>query len=309
MTFAIAEILADTDGRVTMLADTKVTHETDEAWNRQVYTRPMLKIVVVDDDVAVAVAGNWPQSSIQRAVGLRGRTPAEVVEALKQFSAEISREHGAPKSFLIAKRAPGPRLWRIREGEVDAADEKAPRLWIGDRAGFSAFQSVYLTEILDQPLERRLAVATQAAVAIGDVASVGGYVTRVTGSANRPFRFRSDPSGSGPWETEGRIVERDGSPVLQMRVPPGVDPSQHSRIGVPGSDHTFGAMAFYSPETKTARLWTHDTPWELPIELRGVDSLPDLVRRAAQDYGQSLASVKLINIDDCRMDAAIIREL
>lgn len=309
MTFGIAEILADADGRITILADTKLTDDSDDAANRRVYTSPMLKIVIVDDDVAVAVAGNWPESSIRRTVALRGRSSSEIVEHLQQFSDSISKSSGAPKSFLVAKRAPGPRIWRITHGQVDEATDRLPRLWIGDVAGFSAFQSFYQTEILDQPLERRLVVATQAAVAFDGVASVGGYVTRATGSADQPFRFRSDPSGTGPWETEGEILERDGSPVMQMRVPPGVDPSQHTRIGVPGCGDTFGAMAFYIPETNAARLWTHDAPWERPIELHGVESLPALVRRAAQEHGQSLASVKLIRLDDVPIDAAIMRDL
>ena len=308
MTFAIAEIFFDEGGRITLLADTKLTDDSDVAATRSIYTNPMLKVVIVDDDVAVAVAGNWPRSSIERAVALRGSTPAEMIEHLRQFSEDVSRASGSPKSFLIAKRAPEPRLFRIRHGDVDEASSAAPRLWIGDRAGFSAFQSAYHQQIPNESAERRLVVATQTAVMLGEVSSVGGYVTRATGSVGYPFRFRSDPCGTGPWETEGNIVERDGRPVLAMRVPQGVDPSEHTRIGVPGCDDTFGAMAFYSPETKTARLWLHHAPSEAPVQLTGVASIPELVQRAAQEYGQKLASVNRVSLADAPLDTALFRE-
>lgn len=134
-------------------------------------------------------------------------------------------------------------------------------------------------------------------VAFDDVPSVGGYVTRVAGDAARPFRFHSDPVGTGPWETEGTfVVEQNGEQTLQMRVPPGVDPSRHSRIGVPGRDGTFGAMAFFIPEITTAWLWTHAEPWKEPIKLSGVRTMYDLVRTAEQEHGQLLSPARLMRL-------------
>ncbi|MBY4575501.1 hypothetical protein ACN94_18240 [Gordonia paraffinivorans] len=68
-------------------------------------------------------------------------------------------------------------------------------------------------------------------------------------------------------------------------------------------------MAFYSPETGAARLWLHGTPGEPPVQLTGVSSLPELVRRAAQEYGQKLAAVKRVSFADAPMDTALIQEL
>jgi hypothetical protein len=190
VTFAIAEILADADGRIAMVADTKVTHYRNETLTRRVYDHPCLKIVIIDDDIAVAFAGDDPDKALMFATGLRGRSVAEVVEALRQHSADnAGRNHS--KSFLIAKRAPDPQLWRITWGEVEDAG-RLPRLWIGDRAAFERFQSQHQAALLDRPAQYRLAAAMLTVVAFDDVPSVGGYVTRVTGDAARPFRFRSD---------------------------------------------------------------------------------------------------------------------
>lgn len=290
----IAEILADTDGRITMLADTKLTHYRDDALTRRIYDHPCLKIVIIDDDIAVAVAGDDPERPIKYATGLRGRPVADIVEALRQYSADnAARDHS--KSFLIAKRAPDPQLWRIRRGEVEAAGH-LPRLWIGDQAAFEHFQRQHHSALRDRPAEYRLATAMQILVSFDDIPSVGGYVTRVSGEVAKPFRFYSDPAGTAPWELDGTIVERNGEPMLMTRVPHGVDPSQHWRIGVPGRDETFGAMAFFIPEIATAWLWTHAEPWEAPIKLSGVRAMDELVRRAKQEHGQLLSPARLIRL-------------
>jgi hypothetical protein len=295
VTFAIAEILADADGRITMVADTKLTHYRNETLTRRIYDHPCLKIVIIDDDISVAVAGDNPDTALEFTAGLRGRTVAEIVEALRRYSAEsAAREHS--KSFLIAKRAPDPQLWRIKLGRIEEAG-RLPRLWIGDQAAFERFQRQHQTALLDRPAEYRLVAAMMTVVAFDDVPSVGGYITRVAGDAARPFRFHSDPVGTGPWETEGAfVVEQNGERTLQMRVAPGVDPSRHSRIGVPGRDGTFGAMAFFIPEITTAWLWTHDEPWEPPIKLSGVRTMYDLLRTAGQDHGQLLSPARLIRL-------------
>ncbi|KLO46583.1 hypothetical protein ABW17_01615 [Mycobacterium nebraskense] len=294
MTFAIAEILADTDGRIAMVADTKLTHYRDETKTRRIYDHPCLKIVILDDDLAVAFAGDDPDRALKFAAGLRGRSVAEVVEALRQYSADkAERDHS--KSFLIAKRAPAPQLWRIRWGEVETAG-RLPRLWIGDPAAFELFQRQHQSALLDRPAEFRLLSAMMTLVLFDDIPSVGGYITRVAGDTLHPFRFHSDPVGTGPWETEGTIVEHNGEQTLTMRVPPGVDPSRHSRIGVPGRDATFGAMAFFIPEITTAWLWTHAQPWEAPIKFSDVRSMYELVRAAEQNHGQLLSPARLIRL-------------
>ncbi|MCV7195773.1 hypothetical protein [Mycobacterium angelicum] len=288
MTFAIAEVLADGAGRITMVADTKVTVTHNEALTRQIYTESAcLKIVIVDDDVVVAFAGDTPESALQHVTGLRGLSADEVLDSLRRYSADHDEELNVSKSFLIGKRAPDPQLWRITRGTVEDS-RTLQRLWIGEPAAFRAFQHQYEHVLPGGPLERRLVHTMQIIVLSEDIPSVGGYATRVSGDATNPFRFHSDPAGSGPWMTEGFIVEQNGEQVLKMRVPPGGDPSELHRIGVPGRDATFGAMAYFMPEISAGLLWTHAEPWRKPIKISGVRTADELVLAGEKDYGQLL---------------------
>lgn len=286
MTFAIAEILADAAGRVTMLADTKLTNRLDEVATRRIYTHPCLKIVIIDNDVAVAVAGDNPEAALRFVTSLRGHTIAQIVESLRRYSVDYDSRN-VSKAFLIAKRAPNPKLWRIVRGDVDDSST-LPRLWIGDRAAFSAFQRQHQSALQSQPAEFRLVAAMQAITAFDDIATVGGYITRVTGDELHAFRFAGDQTGMAPWFTEGTIAEQNGRTALTFSVPAGADPTSHSRIAVPGHGRTPGALAFVIPEIGTAWMWTHQTPWLPPIKLSGLRTMDDLVRVASNDYGQLL---------------------
>lgn len=288
MTFAIAEILRDDAGRITMLADTKLTDAIDEAGTRQIYTRPCLKIVIANDDIAVAVAGDTPETALKLVTRLRRESSAaQVVESLRQYSAHLAISD-VSKSFLIAKRAPNPKLWRIIRGRVDDSTN-LNRLWIGDRTAFAAFQAQFHATGVDRSTEYRMFVSMQAIVAFDDFATVGGYITRATGDALRPFRFQADQAGMGPWMTEGVISERDGRRTLAIGVPAGFDPSSHQKIAVPGSGDTYAAIAFVIPEVNTAWMWTHAQPWRSPLKLSGLRSMVELVRTAKQQHGQQLS--------------------
>lgn len=287
MTFAIAAVLTDDDGRISVLADTKLTDAIDATRTRHIYTHPVLKTVIVDDDIAVSFAGDNPQSALRFVTRLRGRSAAEVVEALRQYSAHLAISD-VSKSFLIAKRAPGPKLWRIVRGEVDDSTQ-LPRLWIGDRAAFRAFQAQYQSTEVDRPIEYRMLLSMQAIVAFNDFATVGGYITRVTGDALRPFRFQADQANMGPWMTEGVISGHDGHRTLAIGVPAGFDPSGHQKIAVPGGGDTYAALAFVIPEANTAWMWTHSQPWRSPVKLSGLRTMSELVRTAKQQHGQLLS--------------------
>lgn len=95
------------------LADTKLTDDSDAAATRSIYTKPILNIVFVDNYVAVAVAGNWPTSSIERTAALRGSTPAEIVEHLVQFSGDVSRAAGAAE--IVPHREARTRTSTVQE--------------------------------------------------------------------------------------------------------------------------------------------------------------------------------------------------
>lgn len=287
MTFAIAAVLTDDDGRITLLADTKLTDNICETRTRHVLTNPCLKTVIVDGDVAVSFAGDNPESALMFATGLRGRSSADVVEALRQYSAYHAISD-VSKSFIIAKRAPGPKLWRIVRGKVDDSTV-LNQLWIGDPVAFSAYQTQYHAALLDRSTEYRMFASVAAIVTFDDIPSVGGYITRVSGDWLRPFRFQADQAGMGPWMTDGVISRQGGRRTLRLGVPAGFDPSSHQKIAVPGGGDTYAALAFAIPEVNSAWMWTHAQPWRAPVKLSRLRSMGELVWTAQQQHGQLLS--------------------
>jgi hypothetical protein len=121
-----------------------------------------------------------------------------------------------------------------------------------------------------------------------EVEAVGGYLVRVTGTRDKPFRFMADPAFIMPDETEGAVKRnRDGHTTFAWRLANGADPTLHRQLPIPGTAPTYSALAQYIPESGAARLHTHERPGDAPIRLK-VESLSDLVERAESECGQYL---------------------
>lgn len=285
MTFVIAQI-TDDDGGLSLIADTKVTVAQDERATRQIYTNPCQKVVILDDDLVAAFAGDTPATAVQHLVGLRGRSVDEVVESLVTYTAELSAIPGVSKSFVIAKRAPDPQLWTVSNGDVDDRT-MIGTAWVGDRDAHRSYTGYFLGPMKHLDRERRLVSSVAAVIAFDDIPTVGGYMVRVTGDASKPFRFMGDVGSSGPWFTEAFFTQRNGTTSLQFALPPGGDPTEHTRIPIPGERNTFSALAHYVPECEAAWLHTHENPSFDPIALR-VRSIHELMDVAATEHGQYL---------------------
>ena len=70
MTFVIAKIIDHNAGKVSLLADTKLTDRNNDALNRRTLANPCQKVVIVNDDVVVGFAGDTPESALREVVGL-----------------------------------------------------------------------------------------------------------------------------------------------------------------------------------------------------------------------------------------------
>lgn len=57
MTFVIAKVIDSAAGKMTLLADTKITDQHDGTSNRRALSNPGQKVVIIDDDVVVGFAG------------------------------------------------------------------------------------------------------------------------------------------------------------------------------------------------------------------------------------------------------------
>ncbi|WP_156045305.1 MULTISPECIES: hypothetical protein [Actinomycetes] len=287
MTLIIAQI-TDEDGEISLIADTKLTVEHDEQATRQIFTRPCQKVVILDDDLVAGFAGDTPATSLRHLLGLRGRSIDEVVENLVGYTADVTAIPGVSKSFVIAKRAPGQQLWKVSNG---VAEERTTvgTAWVGDKEAFEAYTRYSHTEPFKHfDKKQRFVSSVMTVIAFGDIPSVGGYMVRVTGSVSRPFRFMGDVGSTGPWFTEAFLTQQhDGTTSVRFTLPPGADPTEMSRIPLPGEGSTFSALAHYVPECNAAWLHTHEDPSTESIVLR-VASIHELVDVAATEYGQQL---------------------
>lgn len=289
MTFVIAKLTDPAVGKLTLVSDTKFTDRNSSTLNRQSLSNPGQKVVIVDDDVVVGFAGDTPAPAVNRVAELRGQSVDEIEDALLSLSLEMDRTIGVSKSFLVVARKPNPRICVIRRGERE--DRTAIRTgWIGDREAFNAFSEVFQDSSApaDLDVERRLVIAMIDLVSSDEVDTVGGYLVRVSGSGDKPFRFASDAAVIMPDDINGAIVQTsEGQASLAWSLAEGADPTSHLQLSIPGTGQTFSALAQYIPEARTARLHTHERPGDPAIAL-SVESLEELIETASSKYGQYL---------------------
>lgn len=289
MTFVIAKLTDPDLGKLTLVSDTKFSDRNNSTLNRQTLSNPGQKVVIVDDDVVVGFAGDTPSTAVNRVAELRGRSADEIEDALLSLSAEMHRTTGVSKSFLVVARKPNPQISVIRQGERE--DRTAIRTgWIGDREAFNAFSEVFQDRSApaDLDVERRFVIAMIDLVSSGEVDTVGGYLIRVSGSCDKPFRFASDAAFIMPDDINGTIVQTpDGQASLKWSLAEGADPTSHLQLSIPGTGQTFSALAQYIPEAGTARLHSHERPGDPAIVL-AVRSLEELIETASSKYGQHL---------------------
>lgn len=289
MTFVIAKVTDPDAGKVTLFADTKITDQNDATSNRRTLANPGQKVVIVDDDVVVGFAGDTPATAVNRIAELRGQSIDDIESALCSYSAEMYRTAGISKSFLIVGRKPKLRITLISQGEQE--DRTAIQTgWIGDRQAFEAFSAVFQDDSapVDLGLEGRFFVAMSGLIGWEDIETVGGYLVGVSGSSDRPFRFRPDPGVLLPDDIDAIIAQKPGGQTtLEFSLSEGADPTRHIRLPIPGTGSTYSALAHYVPEAGTAWLHTHERPGD-PAKKLTVRSLSELVEVADAEYGQQL---------------------
>ncbi len=291
MTFAIAKIIDPDAGKVTLLSDTKLTDSHDDTHNRQSLRNPCQKVVIVDDDLVVSFAGDNPESAVKRVVELRGRSAKDIEEALLSYTAEMNAISGVSKSFLVVARKPTPRITVISNGALEDRTEIGTG-WIGDRDAFDAYSAVFQDSAELDNLHQRFIFAMTFLTSFEDVETVGGYLVRVTGRSDRPFRFQPDVGIAMPDGVDATMIETppDRPTKLTMSLVEGADPTYHVRLQLPGTGPTYSALGHYIPEARSAWLHTHEEPWRAAMTVN-VGSVSELVEVARTNHGQHLDPV------------------
>lgn len=272
MTLVVAQVL---DGRITVVADTKITFTHDVTRTRQVYVNALPKIVIVRRDLCVAYAGNDPEGVLEALTANRGLT----------FKGMVELAIGMPHAdFLIASLEGLPSLIAVHEGKPEDRTTIG-RAWAGNRAAYDRFRKKE-TEYGDRLEDWLLFWESMREVTeSGDVDDVGGYVT-VVWTEPEGFSFLAGTTVTALKRTPVWVTDAEGKPQLSMETAEDADPWSTEVAGVPGTGDTFGALACFMNPPGLALLFPHDAPGDA-IKFRAT-SIEDVIEQAAREHGQQL---------------------
>jgi hypothetical protein len=240
VTFVIAKIVDAHVGKVTLLADTKVTDRNDGALTRRSLANPSQKVAILSNDIVVGFAGDTPESALKKLVELRGQSLEKIQEELLSFTAEMHKLASVSKSFLIVATRPTSRITVIRNGTQEDRTTIGTG-WIGDPDAFNVFSGVYQSQAAQSmPANQRFFMSMVNLVGMEDVDSVGGYIVRATGNSKNPLRFCADRGIVLPGDLEATVSSHGRvSFDLQVSLAEGADATSHMRLPVPGTGRTY----------------------------------------------------------------------
>ncbi|WOC14033.1 hypothetical protein [Gordonia sp. MP11Mi] len=306
MTFVIAKIVDRETGQIMLLADSKVTHRNNDRLTRNSLVNPIQKVVIVNDDTVVGFAGDNPDLATQKLVELRKTSTNQIESTLQRYSLQKYSERGATTRFLVAIRKPSPRIVEVSNGKIDDRTIIGTG-WIGDYEAFRAYTRTYHDlEDMDDP-GGRFVGAMASTVAQEEIETVGGHMSRASGSQTEPIRFHCDPGFVMPWSMTAELSRAPvRPPTLRFSLPRGYDSTHNTRIPVPGEWPTFSALAHYVPELRMAWLFTHERPWVDPIRV-AVSSVSELATVARAEYNQLLDAAGIDEMIDRNLGYPTIR--
>lgn len=126
-------------------------------------------------------------------------------------------------SFVVAALSPSRRLWKIKNGQLEEQTHIG-RSWSGDPEANELFTRNY-HEPPGGPdgdeVQFRLFAAMQRLLSMGELETIGGYLTRVS-TTQDGFRFALDSSGVGPDLVHGVLQSTPEGSSLALRTDPGV---------------------------------------------------------------------------------------
>ncbi|MEU8003207.1 hypothetical protein AB0B66_18780 [Catellatospora sp. NPDC049111] len=283
MSLVVAQIH---DGRISLVADTKITDYNDVTKTRRVLTNAVPKILILRERVAVGITGDNHHLVLQKLVEIRDEPLAVLREQMHEIAVRWD-SHGSVVSFVLAGMEPEAQLWEIGP---DTAEERTAynRAWAGDLAAYNYFRQRFdesATGYYSSDMGWRLLSSMQWLTSFNVVESVGGFVTRAcfTGES---FKFIGDFAIVGPWLMEMIREETPEGAKLALRPPRGIDPRGYQVFTATGRTPTISALAYFVPQARRAWLFRHETPWE-SVGLN-VSSLAELLAVGASEYGQNL---------------------
>lgn len=236
---------------ITLVADTKVTYEEDAIQSARVFDFALPKIVLLRDQVAVAISGEKPTELVRQLVKRREDDLGEIIDHLR----------GVEKAGFIVASATGPSLWTVSEGKVVSVPAGELALE-GDREAFDDFARLFKDSREKWGDVHALTGAMDyLAGPLGRHQSVGGYcltmVSTVVG-----LRFRSAATTIAPRATEP-LAEgaSEGGIAVGFTLPAG-NSAWYQSVVLGGRGETPGAVGIYVRQARVGRLYSHQNPYE-----------------------------------------------
>lgn len=232
---------------VHLVGDTKVTYDEDAVRTARVFTEAVVKIVLLRDDLAVGVSGDYPRETIEDLLKFRNSAPEVVVNHLERVA------HG---DYLVAALHP-PRLWTVTDRASEAATEGA-LAWVGDQEAYTHFTRLF-DSTAGEPTPSRLRSSMHNLVSpIGPVATVGGFAVAAS-STSGAFRFLAGTFTIAPRAIANASINSSGNVVLRITARNNLS-DWFSGSTHPGKDATPGALGIYIHGAKAGVLFSHSQP-------------------------------------------------
>lgn len=254
----VAAALASDGSSVCIAADSKVTWQGDATLSRQIYTSPVLKVILLDDDIAVGCAGAGPAFMAEKVAGLRGHPVIDVLDSLRAV---------AGSSFLVVQRAPA-RIWRVSAEDGVEDLTSLGRGWIGEHGAFNEFQQRF-DDFAGLGVAFQVQSTMQHVVhalqhdTVQEQGSIGGFVVMANATPTSPFRYvglQSDlaPAAMGPPDLSVSPGTSPGTVNATLKFDLFERPLTLRTL--PGDSPTPCALGLYVENAHLGHLFSHEEP-------------------------------------------------
>lgn len=248
---AMTLIAAVQDGdSITIVSDTKVTYKESAIDTARVFKLALPKILLLRDNLAVAIAGEGPIEIARRLMPHRD-------ESLYDVLAHLRDEEGG--GFIVASLE-SPGLWVVADRDVRSITAGEVALE-GDRSAFEGFERDFRSWGDDHPGTRLLMAMDRIVGPLGVHESIGGYCLAASSSSGA-FRFTSRQTTIAPRIEHRSAISLTADDVrLRMQAPR--DASDWCQVQVlGGTEHTPGAVGIFVQQAEAGRLYPHDRTFE-----------------------------------------------
>lgn len=233
---------------IAIVSDTKVTYEENAIHTARLFTFALPKIVLLRDDLAVALSGDGPVEVVRRLMAHRE-------DELSDLLNHLVKEEG--RGFIVATLNPSS-LWVVADGERKSIPSGDLALE-GDKLAFADFEREVQSWRGESPGNALMMAMDHFAGPLGGYPSIGGY-SLFADSRSGAFRLVSRQTTIAPRIDTPSALGVAGSGA-RLTIPAGSSQWYQSQI-LAGVDPTPAAVGIYIEQAEAGQLFSHDAPYE-----------------------------------------------